>query len=135
MSILEPRSWSLAVKMSLMITSVVTSIGFMIGVVIVIQDWNRFNQELGAKALLLSEFVAITTPKAMLRNDYWQVYLSLKNMVSRNTDIKETDNIITAMILDAKGRVQAHINPAQYPLGLPFVAENTIENEFFHDFP
>ncbi len=131
MLILKPRSWSLAVKLSLMITSVVTSIGFMIGVVIVIQDWNRFNQELGAKALLLSEFVAITAPKAMLRNDYWQVYLSLKNMVSRNSDSKETDNIITAMILDAKGRVQAHINPAQNPLGLPFVAENTMENKLF----
>ena len=89
------------------------------------QDWSRFNEELGEKALLLSESVAITTPKSMQRNDYWSLYLSLKNMSSRKQEI------ITAMILDAEGRVQAHLYPADNPLGLLFSPANSIEQDLF----
>lgn len=130
MPILNPKSWPLAIKLSLIITSVVSGVGFMIGAVVVIQDWNRFNNELGVKALLLSEFVAITAPKAMLRNDYWQTYLSLKNMASRSSGTKDNHEIITAMILDAEGRVQAHLYPAENPIGLPFSPDNTGEQNF-----
>ena len=89
------------------------------------QDWSRFNEELGEKALLLSESIAITTPKSMLRKDYWSLYLSLKNMTSRKHEI------ITAMILDAEGKIQAHLHPADNPMGLPFSPENTIEQDLF----
>ena len=89
------------------------------------QDWSRFNEELGEKALLLSESIAITTPKSMLRKDYWSLYLSLKNMTSRKHEI------ITAMILDAEGKIQAHLHPADNPMGLPFSPENTIEQNLF----
>ncbi len=127
---LNPESWPLSVKLSLTITSVVTAIGFLIGTVVVIQDWNRFHDELGVKALLLAKFVAATTPKAMLRKDYWQIYLSLKNIKFPSPGTKNNHKIINAMILDAQGRVQAHLEPAKYPIGLPFSPANTIEQNY-----
>ena len=89
------------------------------------QDWSRFNEELGEKALLLSESIAITTPKSMLRKDYWSLYLSLKNMTSRKHEI------ITAMILDAEGKIQAHLHPADNPMGLFYSPVNSIEQNLF----
>ena len=59
MPIFNPRSWPVAIKLQLTITIVVATVGFMIGAVMVVQDWERFHDELGDKALLLSEFVAI----------------------------------------------------------------------------
>jgi len=93
MLILNPRSWPLAVKLSLTITAAVAGVGFMIGAVMVVQDWNRFHDVLGEKALLLSESIAITTPKAMLRNDSWSLYQSLKNMASRTPGARERHEI------------------------------------------
>jgi len=127
MLILSLKSWPLAVKLSLTITAAVAGVGFMIGAVMVVQDWKRFHDGLGEKALLLSESIAITTPKAMLRNDSWSLYLSLKNMASRTPGTRGRHEIITAMILDAKGRIQAHLHPAKIPMGLPFLPGNTIE--------
>jgi len=121
MPIFSPKSWPLAIKLSVTITTVVAGVGFMIGAVMVVQDWTRFHKVLGEKAQLLAESIAITTPKAMLRKDYWSIYLSLKNMTSSKHDI------ITAMILDAEGRVQAHLDPAKNPMGLRFAAENSFE--------
>jgi len=126
MQILNPKSWPLAIKLPLTITAVVTVVGFMIGAVMVVQDWSRFHEELGEKALLLSESVAITTPKAMLRKDYWSLYLSLKNTTSRKHEV------ITAMILDAEGRIQAHLHPADNPMGLLFASANSIEQDLFN---
>jgi len=125
MPIFNSKTWPLAIKLSLTITVVVTAVGFMIGAVMVLQEWSRFHEELGEKALLLSESVAITTPKAMQRNDHWSLYLSLKNMSSRKHEI------ITAMILDTEGRIQAHLHPADNPMGLLFSPENTIEQNLF----
>ena len=125
MPILSPKSWPLAIKLSVTITAVVTGVGFMIGAVMVAQDWTRSQEVLGEKALLLAESVAITTPKAMLRKDYWSLYLSLKNMASRKHEV------ITAMILDAEGRIQAHLHPAKNPMGLPFAPENSLEDDLF----
>ena len=125
MPILSPKSWPLAIKLSLTITTVVAGVGFMIGAIMMLQDWTRFHDGLGEKALLLAESVAITTPKAMLRKDYWSIYLSLKNMTSRKHEI------ITAMILDTEGRVQAHLNPAKNPMGILYSAENIAEQDLF----
>ncbi|WP_316368400.1 HAMP domain-containing sensor histidine kinase [Candidatus Thiodiazotropha sp. CDECU1] len=131
MPIFSPKSWPLAIKLSLTITTVVAAVGFMIGAVIVVQDLKRFQDELGAKALLLSEFVAVTTPKVMLRSDYWQLYLSLKNMASRRSDTTGGHEVITAMILDADGKVLAHLHPAGNKIGLPFSPDNKIEERLF----
>jgi signal transduction histidine kinase len=125
MPIFSPKSWPLAIKLSLTITIIVAAVGFMIGTVMVVQDWKRFHQVLGEKALLLSESIAITTPKAMLRKDYWSLYLSLKNMSSKRHEI------VTAMVLDSEGRIQAHIHPAKNPMGLLFSPENAIEQDLF----
>ena len=125
MPILNPKTWPLAIKLPLTVTAVVTVVGFMIGAVMVLNDWSRFREDLGEKALLLSESVAITSPKAMQRKDYWSLYLSLKNMRSRKHDI------ITAMILDAEGIIQAHLHPADNPMGLLFAPVNSIEQELF----
>jgi len=125
MPILNPKTWPLAIKLPLTVTAVVTVVGFMIGAVVVLHDWSRFREDLGEKALLLSESVAITSPKAMQRKDYWSLYLSLKNMRSRKHDI------ITAMILDAEGIIQAHLHPADNPMGQLFAPVNSIEQELF----
>ena len=122
MPILNPKSWPLGIKLSL---TVIAGVGFMIGAVMVVQDWTRSYRVLGEKAQLLAESIAIATPKAMLRSDYWALYLSLKNMTSRK------NQIITAMILDAEGRVQAHLNPAKNPMGLRFTPENASEEALF----
>jgi signal transduction histidine kinase len=104
-------------------------VGFMIGAVMVVQDWTRFHDELGEKALLLSESVAITTPRAMLRKNYWGLYQSLKNIVARRAGTGGGHEVITAMILGAEGIVQAHLQPAENPLGLIFSPANKVEEE------
>ncbi|MES9971294.1 MAG: ATP-binding protein [Candidatus Thiodiazotropha sp.] len=131
MAIFSPKSWPLAIKLSLTITAVVAAVGFMIGTVIVAHDFMRFQDELGAKALLQAEFVAITAPKVMLRKDYWQLYLSLKNMASRKSDTTGGHEVITAMILDADGRILAHLNPAENKIGLPFSPQDKNEEKLF----
>jgi len=130
MRIFNPRSWSLAIKISLTITTVVTAVGFMIGAVIVEQDWKNLKDELGEKAILLSESVAITASKAMLRKDYWSLYLSLKNMVAR-PGTKAGHEVITAMILDSEGKVQAHLNSANNPVGLLYSPKNLLDKNLF----
>ncbi|MET0049182.1 MAG: ATP-binding protein [Sedimenticola sp.] len=131
MPILRPKSWPLAIKLSLTITAVVTSVGFLIGVLMVVQDWKRFHNELGEKALLLSESIAITAPKAMLRKDYWSLYLSLKNMASRGPGARRDNEITDAMILDSDGRVQAHLHPEKHPMGLVFSPKDEAEQLLF----
>lgn len=126
MPIFNPKSWPLAIKLSVTITTVVTGVGFMIGAFMVMQNWTRSHDVLGEKAQLLAESVAIVTPKAMLRKDYWSLYLSLKNMTSRRHEI------LTAMILDSEGRVQAHLQPAKNPMDLPYSPESGIEQELFN---
>jgi two-component system NtrC family sensor kinase len=124
MPIPSPKSWPLAIKLSLAITTLVAAVGLMIGSVMVLNDWTRFYEVLGEKSLLLSESVAINSQKAMVRNDYWSLYLNLKNITSRH-------EIISAMILDTEGRIQAHRNPANNPLGLLFSPENATEQALF----
>ncbi|MES9904826.1 MAG: HAMP domain-containing sensor histidine kinase [Sedimenticola sp.] len=103
----------------------------MVGAVMLVQDWRNFHDVLGEKALLLSESVAINTPKAMLRKDHWSLYVSLKNMATRTSGTTERHEVLMAMILDSEGRVQAHLKPAKNPMGLPFSPENEIERALF----
>lgn len=120
MSFLYPSSWPLSIKLSLVITFVVTAVGFMIGALMIVQDWKRFQDVLGEKALLLSESIALTAPKAILRKDYWSLYLSLKNMTAREPGTSGREDIISAMILSPDGNVYAHTRAADNPMGLPF---------------
>ncbi len=121
---LNPKKWSLGIKLSLTLTTVVAIVGFLIGSVMLVHEWNRAHEALGESALLLSQTIATTAPKAMLRKDFWTLYSSLKNMESGKHRIK------FAMILDANGIVLAHLKPAQNPLGLAFRPENEVEHGF-----
>ncbi|MFZ9037877.1 MAG: sensor histidine kinase [Gammaproteobacteria bacterium] len=123
MVVFKPKSWPLAIKLPLTITAVVTIVGFMIGAFMVAQNWSRLHEALGEKALLLSESVATIAPKAMLRKDYWALYVNLRNITLQQKEI------VTAMILDANGIVQAHLQPADNPLGLPYSATSDLERE------
>ncbi|MCU7827655.1 MAG: HAMP domain-containing histidine kinase [Candidatus Thiodiazotropha sp. (ex Myrtea sp. 'scaly one' KF741663)] len=67
----------------------------------------------------------------MLRKDYWQLHLSLKNMASRRSDKTGGHEVITAMILDTEGKVLAHLHPAENKIDLPFSPENKIEEKLF----
>ena len=123
MAALNPKSWPLSIKLPLTITAVVTIVGFMIGAFMVAQNWSRLHEALGEKALLLSESVATIAPKAMLRKDYWALYVNLRNIT------RQQKEIVTAMILDTDGIVQAHLQPADNPLGMPFLATSDLERE------
>ncbi|MCU7846115.1 MAG: HAMP domain-containing histidine kinase [Candidatus Thiodiazotropha sp. (ex Monitilora ramsayi)] len=123
----NPRSWSLAVKLSLTLTAAIAAVGFMIGAVMIVQEWKRFHDELGEKALLLAETIAITAPKAILRRDNWSLYLSLKNLAMGRPGTSGIHEITTAMVLDANGLVQAHLHPADNPMTYPFSPPNASE--------
>ena len=123
MALVKPKSWPIAIKLPLTITAVVTIVGFMIGAFMVAQNWSRLHGALGEKALLLSESVATIAPKAMLRKDYWALYVNLRNITLQQKEI------VTAMILDANGIVHAHLHPADNPMGLPFSAGSDLELE------
>jgi len=99
------RKWplSLSVKFALAITLIVAGVAFTIGGVMVVQDWRRFHADLEDKVLLLARSVAVTAPEAILRNDYWSLYRSLKKLTEPETgDIRAT-RIVTAMVLDPDG--------------------------------
>lgn len=109
----DPRSWSLAAKIALTITAVAAGVGSTTGAVIVHHDWERFHAQLEEHALLLATSVAAAAPDAMLRNDYWSLYKSLKRMAFRiSGDTRETHAAGT--VLDAEGQVLAHMDPHTY---------------------
>ncbi len=112
------RSWGLSFKFALAITSVVAGVAFTIGAVIVVQDWQRFHKELEERALLLARSVAVTAPEAILRNDSWFLYQSLKKMADRNPGEMQYTQVVTAMILDPNRRTLAHLDARNNPLGL-----------------
>ena len=125
--LLRKSPFSLSVKFALAITLLVAGVAFTIGAVIVAQDWRRFHAELEEKVLLLARSVAVTAPEAILRNDYWALYRSLKKLAEPATgDIRAT-SVVTAMVLDPDGRVLAHLEPREHPLGLPLKPGNEDE--------
>jgi len=112
------RSWGLSFKFALAITTIVAGVAFTIGAVIVVQDRQRFNQDLEERVLLLARSVAVTAPEAILRNDSWFLYQSLKKMAGQEPGGLQHTRVITAMILSPEGHVLAHLKPKGHPLGL-----------------
>jgi signal transduction histidine kinase len=131
MRLLGFRSWSLAVKFPLTLTAIVAAVGFTIGAAIVVQDWWRFRQALEEKALLLARAVAAAAPEAMLRNDYWALYKSLRGMAARAPGGVRDPRVMSGMVLDHVGRVLAHLDPALHPVGFPLVPGTTAEQGYF----
>lgn len=125
------RSWGLSFKFALAITVVVAGVAFTIGTVIVVQDGHRFHREFQDKVLLLARSVAITAPEAILQNDYWTLYQSLKRMVVWEPGSMRETRFITAMVLSPEGHVLAHLEPRKHPLGLPLRLSNEEEVSLF----
>ncbi len=127
MKLFFSRSRGLSFKFALAITAVVAGVAFTIGAVIVVQDWRRFHQNLEERAHLLARSVAVAAPQAILRNDSWFLYQSLKKMADRNPGEMQYIQVVTAMILDPEGHVLAHLKPKDHPLGLRLGASNDEE--------
>jgi hypothetical protein len=123
MSHLNPRSWTLATKIAFIITAVAAGVGFTIGAVIVAQDWKRFHEELQDQALLMARSIAVAAPDAVLREDHWSLYKSLKTMAFRISSEARNTRVTTGIVLDAEGRVLAHLDPHVYQLDLPLTPE------------
>lgn len=122
----------LSVKFALTITVAVASVAFAIGAVMVTLNWQRFQQELENKALLLANSVAVTAPADILQNDYWSLYKSLKNMAKKGTGVLRETQVITAMIIDPKGVVLTHLQPDKNPLGMPLAHSNKTEERLLN---
>ena len=127
MTLLSPRSWGLSVKFALTITAVVAGVAFTIGAVIVNLELRRFHSDLEEKALLLAHSVAVTAPDAILRSDYWLLFKSLKKMAAQGPGDIYQAGIVTAMILDPEGKVLAHLQPRDNPLGMPLAHSNEVD--------
>ena len=127
MKLLHPGGWSLTVKIPLTITAVVVGVAVTIGVAVVAHDRARFQAALEDKALLKARAVAATAPEALLRGDTWSLYQSLKQVAVPAAHESQRSTVITGMVLDAEGRVMAHLDPANNPLGLPFRPEDGAE--------
>ncbi len=122
---LNPRYWSLAVKLPLTLAAAVVAVALTIGLAMVVQERQRIRVEIEDRALLAARSVALNSSEAMLRNDYWGLYKNL-DQISRGAG--GMDNaVVTAMILDKAGRVLAHLDPRGHPIGLRFVSDDPAE--------
>ncbi len=127
MTRIDPRCWSLMLKIPITIILVVVGVAATTGVMIVLQDRMRLRTALEDKALLLTRSVATNAAEAVLRGDYWALYQDLKTVAVRTPAGTDPSIVMTGMVLDANGVVLAHLDPATHPLGLPFSAETPDE--------
>lgn len=129
MKALHPHGWSLTVKIPLTITVVAVGVAVTIGVAMIVHDRARFQAALEDNVLLKARAVAATAPEALLRGDSWSLYQSLKQVAVPASHESQLSAVTTGMVLDAEGRVMAHLDPANNPLGLPFRPEDGVERE------
>jgi hypothetical protein len=61
----------------------------------------------------------------MLRNDTWSVYRILRQVAHEG--VGGEDALVTAMVLDREGRVAAHLQPGDNPIGLPLIVRGDDE--------
>ncbi|MBC8268506.1 MAG: HAMP domain-containing histidine kinase [Rhodospirillaceae bacterium] len=104
---------------------------FTIGAVMVTLDWQRFHNELESKALLLAHSVAVTAPEDILRNDFWPLYKSLRNMANKVPGEMHDTRILSGMILNPDGIVLAHLNSKDNPMGIALAFPNRVEKRLF----
>jgi signal transduction histidine kinase len=118
MKFLDPRDWSLAVKFPLTIIAVVAGVGFTIGAIVIMHDAERFRDQVASQAMLRAQAIATSASESILRNDYWQLYKTIRDASRGDPSGSETDDpVLATMILDQNGRVLAHSNPAAHPIG------------------
>lgn len=120
-------SLSLAFKISLVLSLIVAAVAAAIGSAMVDRDRQRLREELRGKALLLARSVAVTAPEPLLRDDTWTLYKMLRELTQDPAGGGEP-TLVAATVLDSQGRVLAHINPALFPIGLPLLADDSLEH-------
>ena len=114
-------SLSLSFKLPFVLTLVVVIVAATIGLAMIQRDRQRLREALEEQALLLTRSIAATAPEPLLRGDSWTLYKTLRQVTKRS----DKTVLLTAMILDSKGRVIAHIYPALFPIGLPAADQNS----------
>jgi signal transduction histidine kinase len=133
MSLYRPGSWSLSLKIPFAHTVMIVGVALTIGIVIVDQAWVQFREELEEKALIMARDVAATAPEAILRNDYWTLYNTLKQKASHMPARIGEPRLLSGMVLDVEGRVLAHLDPVNHPLGLALAPADEAERRLLDD--
>lgn len=118
-----PRSWPLSVKFSLLISLIVVGVATTIGIVAVTQERQRLGANIGQQALVLARSLAAMTPEALIRHDPWTLFKTLRQVVLQMPQ----GQVLSAMVLDAEGRLLADLAPAQGSIGLPFAPASADE--------
>ena len=113
------RSLSLSIKLPLILSLVVIGVASAIGLAMLVQDRQRLEEALTEQAALLARSVALTASEALLRGDSWTLFKSLRQITEGNGGARDK-TLLTAMVLDPRGLVEAHLDPAHFPIGLPF---------------
>lgn len=121
------RFRSLSVTFPVAITAIVASVGFTIGAAVIVQDWFRFREALEEKALLLARSIAISTPEAILQNDSWALFTTIRKIAARTPDGLRDTRVLSAMVLDPDGVILAHLDPAAHPVGLMLSSDSAAE--------
>lgn len=116
-------AWSLSVKLPVIVCLVVVGVAAVIGAGVVTKDRTELREALSDRAKLLARWVAASTAEPMLHNDTWSVYRALRQVAFEGSD----NDLVTAMVLDPGGRVAAHLQPGENPLGLPLPVANEEE--------
>jgi signal transduction histidine kinase len=111
----------------------IVGVALTIGLVVVAQARVQFREELEEKALLLARDVATAAPEAILRNDYWTLYNTLRQTASHMPARIGEPRIISAMVLDTEGRVLAHLDPMNHPLGLVLAPTDEVERRLLDE--
>ena len=117
MILLRPSTWSLAVKLPLIVSFVVVGVALVTGFTLIQKERFELRQALSEKAVLLSRWVAAGSSEAMMRNDVWSIHRTLRQVTS--SEVGEGRDVVTAMVLDVDGVVAAHLEPGRHPIGLP----------------
>ncbi len=121
-----PRALSLSVKLPLTLTAVVAGVAFAIGLAVVVQERERIRHDLQDRALLVAKSIAANVSESILRNDYWSAYKALALVAERDPGAERT-RVVTGAVLDPQGRVLAHLDPGENPLGQALATEGPFE--------
>jgi len=113
----RPSSWSLAVKLPLIVCLVVAGVAGVTGFTVIQKERIELRQALAEKAVLMSRWIAAASAEPMMRNDVWPIWRNLRQVTSKEVD--EGRDVLTAMVLDTEGVVMAHLQPGPNPIGLP----------------
>jgi two-component system, NtrC family, sensor kinase len=119
-----PSPLSLSIKLPLVLSIVVACVAATIGVAMVERDRQRLREELNGRASLLARTVAAVAPEQVVRGDTWSLFKSLRQ-IAQGPDDAPRKTLVTAMVLDPQGRVLAHLQPAQFPVGLPVMPDDS----------